>query len=248
MKYATAWILSGLLASAGLGKEHHVSVQGSDNNDGSLARPYRTISAAARIAQPGDVITVHEGTCRERVTPPRGGESDSRLIVYQAAPGETAVIKGSEVIRGWKQFAPGVWKVTVPNSLFGPYNPYKDVIVGDWFDGKGRPHHTGDVYRNGVSLNESNLLERVLAPDAAAPNPWFAKVDDQNTYIYAVVNRYRPPPSIFRSCSTLSIPGTSVITNNTGRMKMTIGKSILMPAFPTAASARSLRRVRKASA
>src|ERR1035437_4776174 len=47
---------------------------------------------------------------------------------------------------------------------------------------------------------------------------------------------YLPPPSIFRSRSTLSIPGTSVITNSTGRINITIGNSILIPALPTAAS------------
>ena len=83
-------------------RELHVSLKGSDSNDGSALRPYRTISAAAAVAQPGDVITVHEGTYRERVTPPRGGESDSKRIVYQAGPGERVAIKGSEVIRNWK--------------------------------------------------------------------------------------------------------------------------------------------------
>src|ERR1019366_6568277 len=59
---------------------------------------------------------------------------------------------------------------------------------------------------------------------------------------------YLPPPSIFRSFSTLNMPGTSVIMNSTGRMNSTIGNSILMPALPTAASARRRRRVRSASA
>src|ERR1035437_3109234 len=59
---------------------------------------------------------------------------------------------------------------------------------------------------------------------------------------------YLPPPSIFRSRSTLSIPGTRVITNSTGRINITIGNSILIPALPTAASALKRRRVRNASA
>ena len=100
-----AWISH--TVSAG---EFHVSAKGNDNHDGSAAKPYRTISAAARMAHPGDVITVHEGTYRERVTPPRGGESDSRRITYQAAAGEKVVIKGSEVVRDWKPFVAGVWK------------------------------------------------------------------------------------------------------------------------------------------
>ena len=72
--------------------EYHVSVRGDDANDGSAARPLRTLSQAARLAQPGDVITVQGGVYRERVNPPRGGQSDERRIVYQAAPGEKVVI------------------------------------------------------------------------------------------------------------------------------------------------------------
>ena len=130
MKHLTAMALMGTLAAAGFSREFHVSPRGNDRKDGSVSTPLATISAAARLAQPGDVITVHEGTYRERVTPPQGGESDVKRIVYQAAPGEKAVIKGSEVIRDWKQFAPGVWKATLPNSIFGKYNPYKDLIAG----------------------------------------------------------------------------------------------------------------------
>jgi len=60
--------------------EYHIAVTGADRNDGSLSSPFKTISAAARVAQPGDVVTVHEGVYRERVNPPRGGESDAKRI------------------------------------------------------------------------------------------------------------------------------------------------------------------------
>ena len=55
-------------------KEYHVSVRGSDAGNGSLATPFRTISAAAQMAMPGDVITVHAGVYREQVIPPEGRE------------------------------------------------------------------------------------------------------------------------------------------------------------------------------
>jgi len=44
------------------------------------------------------------------------------------------------------------------------------------------------------------------------------------------------------------MPGTSVITNSTGRISATMGNSILIPALATAASARKRRRVSSASA
>ena len=90
------------LAAPAIAREHHVSATAADAGDGSPAKPFSTISDAADVAQPGDVILVHEGVYRERVTPPRGGESDEKRIVYQAAEGETVVIKGSEIVRDWQ--------------------------------------------------------------------------------------------------------------------------------------------------
>jgi hypothetical protein len=98
MKKLALIVLAGLLTQTLAAREWHVSVKGSNKNDGSASKPFRTISTAAQAAHPGDVITVYEGTYRERVTPPRGGVSDSKRIVYQAARGERVVIKGSEVV------------------------------------------------------------------------------------------------------------------------------------------------------
>lgn len=165
-------VLGVLLLSAACGAtEYHVSVNGDDANDGSPSRMLKTISAAAALAAPGDVITVHEGTYRERVTPPRGGESDAKRIVYQAAPGERAVIKGSEVVTGWERVQHDTWKVVLPNTFFGDYNPYADPIRGDWFNPKGRVHHTGAVYLDGHWLIEAAAREEALAPAGTMP-PW----------------------------------------------------------------------------
>ena len=85
------------------GKEYHVSVKGNDTHSGGENSPFRTIGKAAEYAYPGDVITVHAGTYREWVNPPRGGMCDDKRIVYRAAPGEVVEIKGSERITNWKK-------------------------------------------------------------------------------------------------------------------------------------------------
>ena len=164
--------------------EYHVSPQGSDSNDGSRSRPLRTISAAAALAQAGDTITVHRGICRERIRPPRGGTSDTQRITYQAASGEEAVITGAEEIAGWKQVADDVWKVTIPNSFFGSFNPYSDLIHGDWFNPKGRNHHTGAVYRHGDWLIEAATRDEVFQP-AGATALWFGEADADSTTLWA---------------------------------------------------------------
>ena len=190
-----------LFTSAVSAREYHVAVNGYDNNDGSSASPLRTISRASYIALPGDEIIVHAGIYRERVSPPRGGESDDNRIVYRSAGDGKVEIKGSEVITDWKNFTGNVWKVTIPNSFFGKYNPYSDLIYGDWFSDylKRRPH-TGEVYLNGKSLYETNLIEDVLNPKPIQASQdkegstytWFCENDGTYTYIYANFHGYDP--------------------------------------------------------
>ena len=110
----------------------HVATTGSDSSDGSREQPLRTINRAADLAQAGDTVVVHEGEYREWVRPRRGGLSDQRRITYEAAAGEHVVIKGSEQVTGWERVGGTVWKVSVPNSLFGAFNPFAEEIDGDW--------------------------------------------------------------------------------------------------------------------
>ena len=154
------------------GTEFHVSPTGNDSNIGTKKDPLKSITAAAKLAQAGDVITVHEGIYRERINPPRGGESDAKRITYQAAKGETVFIKGSEVIKGWEKVSGDTWKVTIPTKLLKKYNPYRDLVYGDWFSSKGRQFHTGAVYLNGHWLNEAAKLNDVLSPADTTPL-WF---------------------------------------------------------------------------
>jgi alpha-N-arabinofuranosidase len=165
-------------------REYHVAPDGNDHHEGTLSRPLKSISAASAVAMPGDVICVHTGIYRERVTPPRGGASDANRIVYQAASGERVEISGAEVIKGWTPIQGDIWTVTVPNSFFGSFNPYSDVIHGDWFNPKGRVHHTGAVYLDGEWLAEAATHDEVLQ-DSATAALWFAQVDADTTTIWA---------------------------------------------------------------
>ncbi|WP_225889411.1 right-handed parallel beta-helix repeat-containing protein [Halomicronema hongdechloris] len=105
-----------------------------DNNLGTAARPLRTINAAAQRAHPGDTIRVHAGIYRERVIPLRGGE-ENNPIVYEAAPGETVILRGSEV---WSAHPVGTaaglnkptpyWDGVVPEHLFSRVDPFTEPL------------------------------------------------------------------------------------------------------------------------
>ena len=180
-----------LLSGAAEARRYHVSGTGNDTNKGTAKAPFLTISRAAEIARPGDVIAVHEGVYRERINPTRGGQSDRDRIVYQAAPGEKVVVKGSEVINGWQKVQNDTWKVSISNSFFGDFNPYSDLINGDWFNPKGRAHHTGAVYLSGHWLTEAANQDDALKPIGETPL-WFGKVDDTNTTIWAQFKGVNP--------------------------------------------------------
>ncbi len=166
--------------------EYYVSKNGSDQNIGSKAKPFLTIQTAANIAQPGDIITVHKGIYRERVNPIRGGNSDAERITYQAAKGEEVVIKGSELIKNWEYIEKDTWKVVIPNEFFRDFNPFNDIIHGEWYatplDGYNR--HTGAVYLNEEWLSEAFDLDTVLQA-AGEDLFWFAEVNAHSTIIWA---------------------------------------------------------------
>ncbi|MHC4506704.1 MAG: right-handed parallel beta-helix repeat-containing protein, partial [Planctomycetota bacterium] len=213
MRHFLMIVLAASFAYPVSAREYHVSARGRDTSAGSASRPFKTISAAARVARPGDVITVHEGTYRERINPPRGGTSDTKRITYRAAEGEKVVVKGSEVVSGWKKTQEGVWKATLPNTFFGDYNPYKDQIKGDWFNRRGRVHHTGEVYLDGEALFEEVSLDKT----ARRKMSWYCESDDKHTHIWANFGDSDPSGKLVEinarpTCFYPDAPGRSFIT------------------------------------
>ncbi|WP_226997123.1 right-handed parallel beta-helix repeat-containing protein [Tessaracoccus aquimaris] len=185
----------------------HVAVDGSDLAPGTAERPFRTISRGARAAMPGDTVRVHGGEYREWVVPRRGGIGERRRIVYEAAPGEHVVIKGSEPITGWQPEQGSTWRVEVPNTLFGDVNPYAETINGDWVSPEtndGPPRHLGEVYLDGMSFFEAGSVEELADPPLRTTvtdhwtgledrvrepeqtrHLWFAEVGEESTVIRA---------------------------------------------------------------
>lgn len=184
----------------------HVAKQGNDKNDGSISTPFLTIQRAADLASAGDTVIVHEGEYREWVKPKNSGNSHTQRITYEAAKNEHVIIKGSEIVTNWENVDKTVWKVTVPNTLFGDFNPFAKELMGDWVVAPyEKPVHLGDVYLNGKSLYEARSKEELMNPEVRTISPyqtwrrreekilepeqtlfvWFAEVLDSETVIYA---------------------------------------------------------------
>ena len=113
----------------------HKHPNASDDNPGTEARPWKTIGRAAATLEPGDRVIVKQGLYREWVRPARGGTGPTRMITYQAAPGEKVVIRGSERYAGpWlpstcadKPKNPKAWLAVLPDTLFDGTNPFAET-------------------------------------------------------------------------------------------------------------------------
>ena len=117
-----------------------------DSGPGTKDRPFKTINHAAQVLQPGERVVIAAGVYRESVRPARGGTSPEAMISYEAAPGETVVIKGSAVVKDWKpsdgwnfgidpetKKPVKAWELKLDPSLFANgYNPFEvDNVIGN---------------------------------------------------------------------------------------------------------------------
>ncbi|MDE7039983.1 MAG: right-handed parallel beta-helix repeat-containing protein [Limosilactobacillus sp.] len=163
------------------------------DGNGQKNHPFKTIQAAANIAQPGDTVLVAPGIYQENVNPKNSGTSSKR-ITYKSSENLGAVITGAERVTSWEKIDDNVWKVNIPNGVFADYNPYTTKVYGDWFDAR-IIAHTGEVYLNDKALYEVNSLDEVKKPVRNEKSwypddtlyTWFTEQDDRNneTIIYA---------------------------------------------------------------
>lgn len=127
--------------------ELHVDINcphADDGNEGTIANPLASISAAANKAVPGTRILIHEGIYRECVRPNLGGDGPDTMISYENYESDEVVIKASEIVESfspstdWRStqdpFADDelnaqIWKLELDPNMFRGYNPFCAVNI-----------------------------------------------------------------------------------------------------------------------
>ncbi len=147
----------------------------SDGNPGTPERPLKTILAAATRVKPGDTVLIHGGEYRETVIVTTSG-AENAPIVFEAAPGETPVIKGSDVIKDWQRDSEDVWKTTLPATQ-PPTSDADDPAF--W-----RTNDVRQVFtRDGVFL-DAERLTRVAARDQMKAGTFFCDKGKSTLYVW----------------------------------------------------------------
>lgn len=199
-------------------REYYVDkFRGNDSNPGTKAAPFKTIQKAADIMQPGDTCFIRSGIYRETVRPARGGTSENKRITYKAFPNETPIITGAEQINTWTYQGNGVWKVEIPNSYFGAFNPYEQTMTSysksePWIY-YGQWHHLGEVYLNGVAYYEKRSLQEVQLQQET----WFTEQKEGKTIIWANFGKNNPNQqlaeiNVRESIFEPAVPGLAYLT------------------------------------
>lgn len=185
MKAHTLLLLAFFFAHFGVAKTIYVSSERGSNGDGTIGKPFKTISEAANVALAGDTVLIHGGVYREWVSPANSGMGMLNPVVYMAAPGEKVFLKGSEVVGNWRKEKDCVWSVRIPNTMFGDFNPYAICLFGDWLH-NGKELHLGEVYVDGIPLSENP------DGDLKDSNTWTCNVEDDYTIIKANFGKNNP--------------------------------------------------------
>jgi parallel beta-helix repeat protein len=147
MKYYFTIILTLLLlVPAVKAADYYVSVDGDNNNPGTLAEPFRTIQMGADMAAPGDNIYILGGTYEENVILENGGTSYDQMVslmpynedeVIIDVPADYGILvkETADYVRIEGLTVTGATPVTVPYGnamvLQGDYGIYRYNTIRD---------------------------------------------------------------------------------------------------------------------
>ena len=135
-----------------IGATYYVSTSGNDNNPGTMAVPWRTISHAATVATAGATVYVFGGDYNEFVSFPNSGTS-AAPITFQSYPGQTAVIDGTGLTvsgtKGLITISGARSYITVSGFELRNLSSSSGVPCGVWITGSG----TGVQIQNNLIHN-----------------------------------------------------------------------------------------------
>jgi hypothetical protein len=94
-------LFSGMVFSQ---KSWYVSTTGDDGNSGTINSPLKNVQTAINKTAAGDEVIIRDGIYRESI------RSSIKNVKINAYPGETPIIKGSDLITGW-QAEGSYWKL-----------------------------------------------------------------------------------------------------------------------------------------
>lgn len=172
---------------------YFVSVNGNDGNEGSVTKPYRTLTRAVEAAPAGATIVMRAGVYRESVS------FVAKRLTIQPYPHEQVWLKGSLVVNDWNKngstwskdnwpyrFDRGSYEVGAIDAA-NPYAGYPDMVFVD-----------------------GRRLTQVAALADVAPDTFFADYDNSRLYIGSDPNGRVVEASAYKQALRVGADGTII--------------------------------------
>lgn len=165
--------------------------------DPSGGGDYTSISAAAEVAEAGDIVLVEPGTYREEVRVERGGRFNAPVVFKSRERGK-AIVKGSEVwTNKWLRLSgsDGCYESEIDTSRFaGCKNPYLTTISIGSSDRSGAarpvaeergawtfaPRTLGQIFVDGEPCSEAVTLASLRR----SPGTWMVSYDGTKVWLH----------------------------------------------------------------
>ncbi len=152
----------------------------SDDNPGTVAAPWKTLTKAVSMLQPGDTLTIAAGIYRESIILKAEGTPEAPITIQAAALQEDGyepvVITGADIITDWRP---------LPGRPIWVHEPWTHVWCGWKADmAHGAPPPIGrceQVIVDGSDSEPGRLLIPVLSIDEMAPGTFFADPKDSRS-------------------------------------------------------------------
>lgn len=175
--------------------------EASDENPGTINRPFKTIGHAANHLQPGEKVIIQSGTYRETVSPANGGNNAREMISYEAAPGAKVIVTGADILDSeWDvskapndlPFSFKLWQTELPETIFkDENNPFaipnasdEEIDLMPWaVKWKGQIPYT--LPRGMVFQNDQRLVQMSSYADLVkVPGSYWVAGDGKTIHIH----------------------------------------------------------------
>ncbi len=197
MTFRTMQLAIALVSSFCISLSHaatfYVAPTGSDSSTGSLSSPFKTLTKAGTMVAAGDTIMLRGGTYREFAEMWKGGAAGS-LVLITNYPGETPVLKGSEVVTDWVLHTGNIWKKTGWASNAQQVFVDFDTKPGKSLQQIGMPssYYTNFEYNAAIGTGLTSMTAGTFYHDRVSTlYVWLPDGSDPNTHVMEVSVRPR---------------------------------------------------------
>ena len=191
-------LTSPTFASEVIVSKYYVATTGSDDNDGSYAKPFRHIQTAADKMSAGDITYIRGGNYFEQVNLSRVNGTKENPYNFKSYQDEKVTLDGTiDINSPWKKYRGNIYQTTVEQDVWQLFVGNKSMTSarwpnGNWYDGsvwdksksmmwpeKGRGK-LGTYFNEELSSFDFDLTDGIIVVNSGSFKTYQTKITQHN--------------------------------------------------------------------